>query len=75
MLEKRGFFDSPFDFNGDGKVDMTERFVAYKIFETCIEDNKSDISTSSVANPGSNSSGADIFGDDPDFSDGSDFDI
>ncbi len=33
MGDKKGFFDSLFDLNGDGKTDLGEQYIAYKIFE------------------------------------------
>ncbi len=75
MFEKRGFFDSPFDFNGDGRIDAAERVMAFKIFEDCIENNKSDKSNSSdVYCNASDKSVTDIFVYDPYFSDSDNFD-
>lgn len=33
MGDNKGFFDSLFDLNGDGKTDLGEQYIAYKIFE------------------------------------------
>lgn len=38
--ENGGLFGGLFDFNGDGKTDLGELFIAYKIFEQCMK--KSD---------------------------------
>ncbi len=39
MAKKNGgFFSGLFDFNGDGKTDIVEQFIAYKIFEDCTRD-------------------------------------
>lgn len=41
MAKKNGgLFGGLFDFNGDGKTDLGEEFIAYKIFEQCMK--KSD---------------------------------
>lgn len=40
MGKKNGsLFGGLFDFNGDGKTDLGEEFLALKIFENCIKDN------------------------------------
>lgn len=45
---KSNFFGGNFDFNGDGKTDIGEQFLAYMIFEEIMgkqaedEDNNSD---------------------------------
>jgi hypothetical protein len=36
--DKKGFFDNIFDFNGDGKTSLGEKYIAYKIFEECNKD-------------------------------------
>lgn len=36
------FFGEPFDFNGDGKTDWTEYYLANKIFEECFKEENSD---------------------------------
>lgn len=33
-----GWFDDFFDLNNDGKVDVGEQYIAYKIFEECTKD-------------------------------------
>ncbi|MBR2742745.1 MAG: hypothetical protein IKD89_04060 [Clostridia bacterium] len=33
-----GFFSDPFDFNGDGKLDASESFIAYKVFREVTKD-------------------------------------
>ena len=33
-----GLFSGLFDFDGDGKTDLSEQFLAYKIFEECTKD-------------------------------------
>jgi hypothetical protein len=66
MFEKRGFFDSPFDFNGDGRIDIAERAVMYKIFEDCIEQNNSDTGSLSDVH---DTTDAEIFDDEPYFPD------
>lgn len=39
MDKKKSFWDNPFggvfDFNGDGKEDLCEQWIAMKIFEEC----------------------------------------
>ncbi len=35
--KKKGFFGSLFDLNGDGKTDLGEQYIAYKIFEDMTE--------------------------------------
>lgn len=39
MAKKKNFWDNPFggmfDFNGDGKEDLCEQWIAMKIFEEC----------------------------------------
>lgn len=39
MDKKKNFWDNPFegmfDFNGDGKEDLCEQWIAMKIFEEC----------------------------------------
>ena len=38
MAKKNGgLFGGLFDFNGDGKTDLGEEFIAYKIFEECMK--------------------------------------
>ena len=32
---KQGFFGSLFDFNRDGKLDLGEQYLDYKLFEEC----------------------------------------
>ena len=40
MAKKNGgLFGGLFDFNGDGKTDLGEEFIAYKIFEECVKGN------------------------------------
>lgn len=40
MAKKNGgLFGRLFDFNGDGKTDIGEKFLAYKIFEQCMKKN------------------------------------
>lgn len=40
MAKKNGgLFGGLFDFNGDGKTDLGEEFIAYKIFEGCMKGN------------------------------------
>ena len=40
MAKKNGgLFGGLFDFNGDGKTDLGEEFIAYKIFEECMKGN------------------------------------
>ena len=36
---KNDFFGGMFDFNGDGKTDLGEQWVAFKIFEDCTKNN------------------------------------
>ena len=43
MAKKNGgFFNSIFDFNGDGITDIGEQFLAYKIFEECTKEDEHD---------------------------------
>lgn len=37
--KNKGFFGGFFDFNGDGKTDLGEQYIAYRIFEKCTKDN------------------------------------
>lgn len=37
--KNKGFFGGFFDFNGDGKTDLGEQYIAYRIFEECTKDN------------------------------------
>ena len=39
MGDKKGFFDRLFDLNGDGKTDLGEQYIAYKIFEDMTKEN------------------------------------
>ena len=32
------FMGGMFDFNGDGKTDLGEEYIAYKIYEDCTKD-------------------------------------
>lgn len=79
---KGSFWDNPFggifDFNGDGKEDFGEQWLAYKIFEECTKEEEShhDYSSDYIDHS--------IFGDDNDdidtswrefCEDGSDFDL
>ncbi len=41
-----GFLDDLFDFNGDGKTDIGEEWVAFKMFEECMKDDSEDDSPS-----------------------------
>ena len=38
----RDFLGGLFDFNGDGRTDPGEMFIAYKIFEETMKDNLDD---------------------------------
>lgn len=44
MGKKGGFWDNPFggmfDFNGDGKEDLGEQWIAMKIFEECTKEDE-----------------------------------
>ena len=40
--KKGGFWGGLFDFNGDGKTDIGEQFIAYKMFEDCTKGFDSD---------------------------------
>ncbi len=40
-----GFLDDLFDFNGDGKTDIGEEWVAFKMFEECVKDDSEDDSS------------------------------
>lgn len=44
MSKKDNFWDNPFggmfDFNGDGKEDLSEQWIAMKIFEECLKDDE-----------------------------------
>lgn len=46
MSKKGSFWDNPFgglfDFNGDGKEDFGEQWLAFKMFEDCIKEDKGD---------------------------------
>lgn len=44
--KKGGLFGGLFDFNGDGKVDLGERYIAHKILEDCIREDNGDFSPS-----------------------------
>lgn len=37
--KNKDFFGGFFDFNGDGKTDLGEQYIAYRIFEECTRDN------------------------------------
>ena len=39
--KKNDFFGGFFDFNGDGKTDIGEEWIAYQIFQECMKDEKS----------------------------------
>lgn len=56
MNKKDSFWDNPFggmfDFNGDGKEDLSEQWIAMKIFEECIKEdeqkNKARVSKNNI---------------------------
>ena len=48
---KNDFFGGMFDFNGDGKTDLGEQWVAFKIFEDCAKNNNENHSHRISKNP------------------------
>ncbi len=62
--KKRSFWDNPFggifDFNGDGKEDIFEQWVAFNIFNECTKEVHNDNSSNCILNP--------VFDDDNDTS-------
>lgn len=41
-MKKRGFFDSLFDLNGDGKVEPYEEYMVYEILDEEEKEDKDD---------------------------------
>lgn len=39
---KNDIFGGLFDFNGDGKTDIFEEFIAFKMFEECTKDDSAE---------------------------------
>ena len=52
MGTKGDDFGGLFDFNGDGKTDLGEQFLAYQIFEQTMRDNSDDEELAKIANKG-----------------------